>query len=78
MPLGSEVGLGPSDVVLDGDPTSHPQKGGCAPFLGGKLDPRGPTIGFPNLWNMSIVAKWLDGSRWHLAWRWVSVQAILC
>ena len=26
---------------------------------------------------MSIVAKQLDGSRWHLAWRWVSAQATL-
>jgi len=27
---------------------------------------------------MSIVAKRLDGSRWHLAWRWALVQATLC
>jgi len=27
---------------------------------------------------MFIVAKRLDGSRWHLAWRWASVQATLC
>jgi len=26
----------------------------------------------------SIVAKRLDGSRWHLAWRWVLVHATLC
>jgi len=26
----------------------------------------------------AIVAKRLDGSRWHLAWRWASVQATLC
>ena len=25
-----------------------------------------------------IVAKWRDGSRWHLAWRWALVQATLC
>jgi len=30
MPLDREVGLGPSDIVLDGDPASHPQKGGTA------------------------------------------------
>jgi len=32
----------------------------------------------PNFWPMSIVAKWLDGSRRHLAQRWALVQAILC
>jgi len=26
MPLGMEVGLGPGDFVLDGDPAPHPQK----------------------------------------------------
>jgi len=26
MPLGREVGLGPSDIVLDGDPAPLPQK----------------------------------------------------
>ena len=29
MPLGIEVGLGPSDLVLDGGPDPPPQKG-CA------------------------------------------------
>jgi len=33
---------------------------------------------FPNFRPMSIVAKLLDGSRWHLAWRWALVQATLC
>ena len=32
----------------------------------------------PNFRLMSIVAKQLDGSRWHLAWRWALVQATLC
>ena len=27
----------------------------------------------PNFRPMSVVAKRLDGSRWHLAWRWASV-----
>ena len=31
MPLGTEVGLGPGDFVLDGDPTAPTQKGGGAP-----------------------------------------------
>ena len=63
MPLGVEVGLGPSNFVLDGDPAPPPQKGGRAPT---------------NFQPMYIVAKLLDGSRWHLAWRWASVQATLC
>ena len=55
MPLGMDVGLSPGDFVLDGDPVTLPPKGG-APFPA-------------NFWPMFIVAKWLDGSRWHLAWR---------
>jgi len=31
MSLGMEVGLGPGDFVLDGDPAAPPQKGGGAP-----------------------------------------------
>ena len=31
MPLGMEVGLGPGDFMLDGDP-APPQKGGGAPL----------------------------------------------
>ena len=53
-PLGREVGFGPSDIVLDGDPAPPPQKGGRAP---------------PNFRPMSVVAKRLDGSRFHLVWR---------
>jgi len=62
VPLGREVGLGPSDIVLDGDPAPLPQKGGRA----------------PNFRPMSIVAKRPDGLSWHLARRWASVQATLC
>jgi len=53
IPLGKEVGLGPSDFVLDGDLATPPQKWG----------------GAPNFRSMSIAAKRMDGSRWHLAWR---------
>jgi len=53
MALGMEVGLGPDHIVLDGDPASPPQKGG-----------RGPQFR-----PISIVAKRLDASRCHLAWR---------
>jgi len=31
MPLGTEVGLGSDDIVLDGDPAPTPHKGGRAP-----------------------------------------------
>jgi len=63
MPLGTEVGLGPDDIVLDGDPAPLPKKGA------------GP---LPQFRPMSIVAKRLDRSRWHLARRWALVQATLC
>ena len=49
MPLGTEVGLGPGDFVLDGDPAPLPKKG---------AEP------LPIFRPMSIVAKRLDGSRW--------------
>ena len=32
----------------------------------------------PNFRPISVVAKWLDGSRCHLVWRWASAQAALC
>jgi len=64
MPLGTEISLSPDDTVLDGEPDPPPQKGGGALL--------------PNFRPMSIVAKRLDGSRWHLAWRWALVQATLC
>jgi len=38
MPLGTEVGLGPGDIVLDGDPAAHPRKGAhSSPSLFGPL-----------------------------------------
>jgi len=55
MPLGMEVGLGPGDFVLAGDPAPLSSEGGGAPV--------------PSFWPMCIVAKHLDGSRRHLAWR---------
>ena len=63
MKLGTLVGLGPDDIVLDEDPAPLPKKGGGALL--------------PNFRPMSIVAKWLDGSRRHLARRWALVQATL-
>jgi len=147
MPLGTEVGLGPGDFVLDGDPAASPKRGRSpqifgpcllwpngwmdqddtwhvgrpqprrfcirwgpsplpkteeeppssifGPFLlwpkgwmhqdvtwyGGTPQPRGLCVRWgpsplpkrgqspPNFRPMFIVAKRLDGSRWHLAWR---------
>jgi len=56
MPHGMEVGLGPGDFVLDGDPAPPSPNRGQSPI--------------PNFRPISIVAKWLNGSRWQLAWRW--------
>ena len=65
MPVGMQVGLGPDDIVLDGDPAALSPKRGPSPL--------------PNFWPMSIVAMSIvDGSRWHLTWRWDLVQATLC
>jgi len=44
------TGLGSCHIVLDWDPAPLPRKGGTA----------------PNFWPMSVVTKWLDGSRCHL------------
>ena len=49
MPLGMELGLGPGNFVLDGDPAPLPKKG---------AEP-------PNFRPMFIVAKRLYGSRWY-------------
>jgi len=62
MPLGMEVGLSPGDFCSMGTKPPPPKKGGRA----------------PNFRPIFIVAKRLDESRWHLAWRWALVQAALC
>jgi len=41
MPLGTEVGLGPGDIVLDGDPAPS-RKGAHQPPLFGLLAKRSP------------------------------------
>jgi len=53
MPLRMEVGLSPGDFAFDGDP-APPQKGGGA---------------LANFRPMSIAAKRLHGSRYHLVQR---------
>jgi len=56
MPLGMEVSLGLGSIVLDGDPPPN-KKGHSSPHSSPPIRP------------MSIVAKRLDGSTWHLAMR---------
>ena len=53
MTLSTEVGLGPGHIVLDGDPALLPKKGAEPPIFG----------------SFFMVAKLLDASRCHLAWR---------
>ena len=52
MPLGTELGLGPGNFLLDGDPAPPPPKGHRS----------------PNFRPISVAAKWLHGSRCHLVW----------
>jgi len=56
MPLGTEAGLGPDHIVLDGDPTPPTKRDTAAPTLFGP-------------W-MSIVFTRLDESRCHLVRRY--------
>ena len=62
MPLGMEVGLGPGDIVLDGDPAPPPPKKAQS----------------PNFLPMSIAAKRLDASGYRLVQKYASAQATLC
>jgi len=52
MPLGMEVGLGPGDFVLDGDPAPPPRKTDRSPQI------FGPCLLWPNGWTDQ------DGT-WH-------------
>jgi len=66
MPLGTKVGLGPGDIVLDGDPAPPSPKGGRAPSL-----IFGPCLLWPNGW-MDQGGTWHGGGPWcrpHCA-RW--------
>ena len=61
MPLAMEVGLGPDDFVLDGDPAPPPQKGRSRPIFG-------PCLLWPNGW-MDRDATWygsIDLGRGHI------------
>jgi len=54
MPVGREVGLGPSDFVLDGDPAPLPKKGAEPPIFG-------PCLLWPN-GCMDQDATWYGGT----------------
>jgi len=62
MKLGAQLGLGPDHIVLDGDP---------APLPRGSQPP-------PSFRPISVSAKWLHGSRFHLVCSYASAQATLC
>jgi len=62
MKLGTEVGLGPGHIMLDGYLARPTQRG---------------TL-LPNFWPMSVVAKWLDRPRCHLVRIQALAQATLC
>jgi len=53
MKLGTQVGLGPGHIVLDVDPALTPKEHSH----------------LPNFRPMCVVAKRLDGSRYHLVRR---------
>jgi len=63
MPLGTEVGLGTGDIVLDGHPAPHPMERGTAaptPLFS-------PCLLWPNVWKDQDTA-WFGGRprpRWH-------------
>jgi len=91
MKLGMEVGLGPGTVPDFGPCLLWPNCWMDQDFTcyGGRPRPRrhcikwGPSSHLEgaqpsNFWPMSIVAKRLDGSRWHLVRRYTSAQATLC
>jgi len=63
MKLGTQVGFGPGHIVTWG------------PRF---LSPKGVQRPPPNFRPISVVAKWLDGSRCHLVGRLASTQATLC
>jgi len=60
MPLGAVLGLTPGDTALDGDPAPSPTK-------------RGTTA--TTFRPLSIVAKQLDESEYHLVQGYASPQA---
>jgi len=76
MKLGMQVGIGPGDIVLDGDPASLTETGTTAPhfsthgYCGKTAEWKRILLGTQvRLGPNDIVAKRLDGSRWNMARR---------
>jgi len=62
MPLGTEIGLGPGDIVLDGDPAHPPHRNGhSSPPLFGPLC-SGTFTHLGKCWGLVFVPYW--------AWNW--------
>ena len=59
MPLGTKVGLGPDDIVLDGDPAPPSPKRGQSPS-----PIFGPCLLWPNCW-MDQDGTWHGGGPWY-------------
>jgi len=78
MPVGTEVGLGQDDIVLDGQMTDGRAIAYSEREREFTFAEKGH--GSTHFLTMSIVAKWLDEPRyatWSI-WRLASIQATLC
>jgi len=71
-----QIGLGPGHIVLDGDPAMPTERGTAAPTF--EIYRHRLCLRLYNPRPMSILAKWLDGSRCHLVRRQASALATLC
>ena len=63
MPLNREVGLSPSDILLDGDPAPPFQKGGTDPPYPTPKYILGPCLLWPNGWRDQSVTWYRDRPR---------------
>ena len=65
--LGMEVDLSPGDIVLDADPAPPTER--ATPKYGSQFMDAGRAACVRKPWPISIVAKLLDGSGYHLVQR---------
>jgi len=65
MPVGIEVGLGPGDIVLDGDPAPPRQGAQQSPPLFGPLC-SGTVAHLSNYW--AVVCLWFYVIWCHISW----------
>ena len=59
MPLGTEVGLGPGHILLDGDAAPHPKKINTPPLFG-------PCLLWPNGWMKMPLGTEVDLRAGHI------------